>query len=375
MNKLWVRISLTIVGIIIFFVMCPLTFVIGRQSFDFSDPDFRDRIEQRYPDQWEWWEDDKDHNGFDGNIPGVFIIGALFQVFFWVTLISILAGALISRGLTRPLDTLASAAQAIGKNDLTQRVDVRGSAEIRAVARSFNEMADALEEAETLRSNLLADVAHELRTPLTVLQGNLRAILDDVYELDKAEIARLYDQTRHLTRLVNDLRELAQVEAEQLPLNITNVDVHALVQETADIFTPIAKAEDKTLVVDIAPTLPPIRGDAARLTQCIQNLLHNALQHTQAEGTITLRTMQNNEGVCIQVQDDGAGIEAEHLPHIFDRFYRSDRARSRDTGGTGLGLAIVRAMVDAQGGSIRVESDGIGQGSTFTIQLPTGLSE
>jgi signal transduction histidine kinase len=197
----------------------------------------------------------------------------------------------------------------------------------------------------------------------------LRAILDDVYELDKTEIARLYDQTRHLSRLVDDLRELAQAEANQLPLNVTTVDLATLIEETAGIYAPIIEAEGLTLSLQLEQ-VPTVQGDRARLAQCLQNLLNNSIHHTPRGGEITVALASETGQVRLRVRDTGQGIAAEHLLHVLDRFYRVDPARRRDTGGTGLGLAIVRAIVEAHGGKLTAASKGLGQGSTFTIQLP-----
>jgi signal transduction histidine kinase len=242
---------------------------------------------------------------------------------------------------------------------------------VKEVAQAFNEMAAALEGAETLRRNLLADVAHELRTPLSVLQGNLRAILDDVYALDKAEVARLYDETRLLSRLVNDLHALAQAEAGQLALNRQPTQLAELVQSTATAFGAAADAKGVSLNWQIPADLPPVMADPARLTQVLHNLLDNALRHTPAGGSIALRAGCDDGDVWLAVQDSGEGISPQDLPHVFDRFYRADLARSRATGGAGLGLAIVRAIVEAHGGGVSAASPGEpGQGSTFTLRLP-----
>jgi signal transduction histidine kinase len=291
--------------------------------------------------------------------------------------IGIIAGMWMSMRLAAPLDRLAKGVQAIRARNLAYRVPVQGSQEIRSLARQFNEMAAALESAEQLRQNLLADVAHELRSPLTVLQGNLRAILDDVYTLDKSEVARLYDQTRHLIGLVNDLHELAQAEARQLPLYRQRINVNELVQSAAEILEPIAEQEGVALAVQLPPAPLCLEADKARLMQVLQNLLGNALRHTPSGGAIhvTLERVAPPgaaQAARLTVQDSGDGIDATHLPHVFDRFYRTDRARTRDSGGAGLGLAIVRAMVEAHGGHVSVTSPGLGLGSTFTVCLPVG---
>lgn len=287
--------------------------------------------------------------------------GGLLGIFFSVA---------ASRNLTAPLNRLAGAARAIGSGQLAERVVVAGSDEVADVALAFNEMAEKLEEAETLRRNLVADVAHELRTPLSVLQGNLRAMLDDLYPLNKEEVTLLYTQTRLLSRLVNDLHELAQAEAGKLSLNMLPLALNELLQETVEAFTPMAEDAAVQVQTNFAPALPAVMADSARLTQVFHNLLSNALRHSGDGGTVTITTAQRAEQLTITFQDTGEGIAPEHLPHLFDRFYRTDRARARDRGGAGLGLAIVRAIVQAHGGEIKATSAGLGQGSTFTVTLP-----
>lgn len=296
----------------------------------------------------------------------------LLFVAFGGGLLGVVFGIAAGRNLTTPLTELAAAARAIGAGNLRQRVPLRGTEEVAAVATAFNEMATQLEEAETLRRNLMADVAHELRTPLSVLQGNLRAILDDVYAMDKGEVTKLYTQTRLLSRLVNDLHELAQAEAGKLPLNLLLTDLRPLLQETVELFVPMAEDGEITLQTDLAPTLPAVAVDAVRLRQVLHNLLGNALRHTPAGGRVLLQSGVDAQRVTITIQDNGEGIDPEHLPHLFDRFYRVDRARARDTGGAGLGLAIARAIVQAHGGDISAHSEGSGRGSRFTITLPLG---
>lgn len=284
--------------------------------------------------------------------------------------LGITAGIWMSRRLSAPLEALAKGTETIGEGDLSYRVEPKGSAEMVALAHAFNRMVSKLEEEAVLRQNLLADVAHELRTPLTVLQGNLRAILDDVYTLDKAEVARLYDQTRHLHRLVSDLRELAQAEAHQLPLNLQPTDLATLAESCVAILEPIAEAEGVHLTVDYGASVLVTTVDRARITQVLQNLLTNALRHTPTGGAIALRIAQQDGHALLEVADTGDGIDAEHLPHLFDRFYRTDGARNRDSGGAGLGLAIVRALILAHDGGVSAASPGRGRGSTFTVRLP-----
>jgi signal transduction histidine kinase len=283
----------------------------------------------------------------------------------------IIFGVVMSRSLTAPLNELAVAARDIGARNLSRRVAEKGTDEIIDVARAFNEMASELEQGENLRRNLLADVAHELRTPLSVLQGNLRAMLDEVYPLNLEETARLYEHTRLLSRLVNDLHELAQAEAHQLPLDLQDTNLSELASGVAETFSPAADEKEIRLVRQLEPNLPLVQVDPARISQVLQNLLANALRHTTAGGSITLTSRLAAQGVALIVADTGEGIPPEHLAHVFDRFYRTDLARSRDKGGAGLGLAIARAIVEAHHGQISVASTGVsGQGTEFTILLP-----
>jgi len=288
-----------------------------------------------------------------------------------VGVIGLTFGVLVSRTLTAPLNRLAEAARAIGAQNLSRRVKVEGTSEVKDMANAFNEMAAALEQTENLRRNLVADVAHELRTPLTVLQGNLLAILDEVYPMDNSEVARLYDQTRLLSRLVDDLHELSQADANKLALELHPVQIDDLVNNTAAKFDSLAEAEGVTLKVEMAANLPLVLADSGRLSQVLHNLLNNALVHTSKGGQITIHTFRVSDKVSLEVKDTGDGIPKENLPYIFNRFYRVDSSRNRNTGGTGLGLAIVKALVEAHGGRITVTSEGkVGKGSTFTVELP-----
>jgi signal transduction histidine kinase len=169
---------------------------------------------------------------------------------------------------------------------------------------------------------------------------------------------------------VNDLHELAQAEAGQLSLNPLPTDLVQLVRETVEIYEPLVEEVDVTLHVDVDQPIPNVLVDSARLTQVLHNLLANALRHTPAGGRITVSLTHKNKQVQLTVEDSGEGIPVEHLAHVFDRFYRADRVRARDTGGVGLGLAIVRAIVVAHGGQVSASSQGSGQGSSFMVSLP-----
>jgi signal transduction histidine kinase len=308
--------------------------------------------------------------GTSGRIP---IIGQFSNILMalgiFIAVPGVIAGVVASRALAAPLAQLAEAARRLGKRDFSVRAEVKGSIEIREVAHAFNEMAHDLDQAETLRRNLVADVAHELRTPLAVLQANLQALIDGVYPLESAEIVRLLAQTELLTRLVEELRLLSQAEAHQLPLHRTPVDLNLLAFDIATTFESTTKQQG--IALDVQQTAEPlvVEGDAGRLRQVLNNLVQNAITHTPDGGSVLLTLKREGQHALISVTDTGMGIAAEHLPYVFDRFYRVDRSRSRETGGTGLGLAIAKAIIDLHGGTISAASDE-GRGTTFTIRLP-----
>lgn len=303
---------------------------------------------------------------------------ALIQAGALAGALGLILGIIIARGLTAPLDRLARAAHRLASGDLAQRAPVAGPVEVAGAAEAFNAMAASLENAEQARRRLLADIAHELRTPLSVIQGNLRALLDDVFPLEKDEIATIYDETLLLSRLVADLRELTLAEAGQLRLNRTAVDVAAIVAQSAALFTAQALEKQVTLHTDCEPDLPPVLADADRIAQALNNLLSNALRYTPEGGTVRIVAARAHapacaapdaDMICIRVIDTGPGIAPDDLPHVFDRFWRADRGRARAQGGSGLGLAIARQLALAHGGAIGVESEP-GKGACFWLSLP-----
>jgi two-component system OmpR family sensor kinase/two-component system sensor histidine kinase BaeS len=275
----------------------------------------------------------------------------------------------ISWTLSAPLAHMRQAASAYAAHQWEKRVPVHGADEVSDVARSLNSMADELQRAEIQRRNLFADIAHELRAPLTVLQGNLSALLDGVYPLEMSEVATVYDQSRLLSRLVDDVSQLALAEAGHLRVDLAQIAAGPIVQSTVEALAGAAQAQRIALVVTVAPQLPAVRADPSRLTQILHNLLTNALRHTPPGGHITVTAEAQGQGVRLAVRDTGEGIGPEDLPHVFDRFYRADKTRARATGGSGLGLAIAKALVEAMGGTITAESQ-VGAGSTFGVWLP-----
>jgi two-component system sensor histidine kinase BaeS len=280
-------------------------------------------------------------------------------------------------GIARPLADVVTAAEAVATGDLSVRVSAQGHGDFDRLARVFNHMVEELETADRQRRNLTADVAHELRTPLQIIQGNLEGILDDVYEPTDEHISATLEETRLLSRLVEDLRTLSLAESGQLTLIREPIDVAELLVDVETSFSGQAEAAGIELRVEAGEETAPliITADVGRLNQALGNLVANALRHTPSGGHITLRAESIVAGVRIGVSDTGEGIPGEDLNAIFDRFWRADRSRSHAGGaGSGLGLAITQQLVRAHGGRITVESE-VGEGTTFTIELPENGAE
>lgn len=300
-------------------------------------------------------------------------LGSVNRAFWAAALLALVVaggtGAALARAILRPVDALTRAARRLASGDLSQRVEISGRDELGELSAAFNRMADSLEQGERLRRQMVTDVTHELRTPLTHMQGTLEAVQDGLLPLDQAMVARLHDEVRQLGAIVGDLQEIAQAEAGQLRLELVALEAPRLLARAAGEVRAELMARGVTLTLDLPPTLPPLRADEGRLGQILRNLLTNALTHTPTGGSIVLGARPLPEAVEIFVRDNGAGIPAAALPHIWDRFYRADPSRSRATGGRGLGLAIVRELVLAQGGDVQAESRE-GEGTTIRLTLP-----
>jgi two-component system OmpR family sensor kinase/two-component system sensor histidine kinase BaeS len=286
-----------------------------------------------------------------------------------VGILALVLGSLLFRQITSPMRALSRSARAIAEGDLGQRVAVHSDDEIGQVARSFNRMAESLAESDLQRRNMMADIAHELRTPLTVVQGNLEALMDGVYEMTTENVAGIHKQTVVLTRLVADLRDLALAEAGQLRLERKPLSLENVISQVSEGLEIQAHEKEVALKFESAGGLPQIQADEQRIAQVLFNLMSNALRHTPAGGTITISAEAREDRVLVSVRDTGTGIPPEGLPHVFERFYRADRSRARSTGGSGLGLTIAKQIVEAHGGQIWAQS-WLGAGSTFAFSLP-----
>jgi heavy metal sensor kinase len=279
---------------------------------------------------------------------------------------------LASRAL-RPVDQITRTAQSISAHDLSQRLNLNlPDDELGRLARTFDAMIARLDEAFRRQRRFTANASHELRTPLTIIKGDLSLALARPRDLDyyRRVLEEVDEEIDHMNRLVNRLLTLARADAEGIPLERRAVDMTALLTDLSEQTRPLAEAKGLDLTAQIAPDLTA-RVDPDAVTQVLLNLLENAIKYT-ASGRVRLsaRRAGPDEGeILIAISDSGPGIPAKHLPHIFDRFYRVDRARSRELGGTGLGLSIAQELVKAHGGDIAVHSV-VGEGSTFTVRLP-----
>ncbi len=282
---------------------------------------------------------------------------------------ALILAIVLARYVLRPVETLTSAAQGMASGDLDRRVTVHSQDEIGELAAAFNSMADNRSRLESLRRNLVNDVAHELRTPLSNLQGYLELLRDGLTPATPAVIAVLHEESLLLSRLVADLQELALVEAGHLPMSPEPTTLVDPICGAIDALRPQAAAKQINLTCEIPGVMPQVMVDISRLSQILRNLLRNAILHTGSGGTVSVDAVAGHNAVAISVHDTGTGIAPEHLPYIFDRFYRADPARARSTGGTGLGLAIVKHLVEASGGAIDVRSE-VAVGTTVTFTLP-----
>jgi signal transduction histidine kinase len=283
-------------------------------------------------------------------------------------------GLIVTRQITQPIYELKEGATRIAGGNLDYRVNIRSKDEFGDLANSFNQMATSLKKDEEMRRRLITDISHELRTPLTVIDGTVTAIEDGVFAPNREHLDTIKEQTTMLTRLVTDLRDLSLAESGQLKLDRTPTDMADFLRRKLTQFEAKAWEKHITLQLDATLGLPLINIDRFRIDQVVTNLLANALTHTPNSGSIKVGLKNvvgagNSVSLVVSIADTGEGIPPEHLPHMFERFYRVESARSRTDGGAGLGLAIVKQMVLAHGGTVRVESE-IGKGSTFYITLP-----
>lgn len=288
--------------------------------------------------------------------------------------IALLISSVVSQRLVRPLQAVTAAAQAMEAGDLSHRVPTTSGDEVGELGAAFNRMADALQHQERLRKNLTADVAHELRTPLATIQSQVEALQDSVIQPDAKNLESIHEEVVRLARLVGDLRQLSEAEGGTLTLATQPVDLNEFVAETVAGLEPRFTEEDVTLDTEFAETPQTALVDRDKARQVIINLVSNALKFAPSGGWVRVSVATEKGFRTITVADNGPGIEEKDLPYIFERFFRTDKSRSRATGGAGIGLAITKELVEAHGGHITVSSV-MGQGTTFTVSLPATKPE
>jgi signal transduction histidine kinase len=282
--------------------------------------------------------------------------------------IALFLARLLARGMTQPLRDMAQAAQMMARGDYSQRVRVRSRDEVGQLAGTFNSMASEMEGLERLRRDLVANVSHELKTPLSALQAHLENLLDGVEQPNPQLLGVMLQQSERLSRLVDELLDLSRLESGDVPLELEQIRLGPLVDRVVGEIE-VARPDRRVKIRNQVPAdLPAVEADRERIHQVLFNLLDNAHRFTPPGGVVIVRAVRDNGSCEVTVQDTGPGIPEEHLPLVFERFYRVDPSRSRDDGGTGIGLAIARSVVEAHGGRIWAESGA--RGSTFRFVLP-----
>ena len=270
----------------------------------------------------------------------------------------------ILRRATQPIEDMMDAADHVAQGDYSARVTERGPRDVRHLVQAFNSMSERLQLNDEQRRRLLADIGHELRTPLTVLQGNLEGMLDGIYQPDAVRLESLVEETRVMSRLIDDLRTLADADSGTLNLQRESTDLRSLINEVIASFRGQAQSGGVNLSVDVAPDLPLIEIDPARIQQVLTNLIANALRYTSSGGNIHVGCVSQEQSIEVVVSDTGRGIAPSDLPHIFERY-----TKSSDSRGSGLGLAIAKDLVEAHGGHINMQSE-VGQGTIIAFTLP-----
>ena len=294
---------------------------------------------------------------------------SLFVGAAFATVLSLLLGWIMARTISRPVRDLNTAARSIAGGDLDKQVLISSRDEIGTLAESFNAMTASLKRARDLRRQMVADIAHELRNPLSIILGHAEALSEGVLPPAPETLYIIYDEARHLSRLVEDLRTLSLSESGELLLQRAAVAPHELLDRAASAYAGRAAENGISLTVDAAPGLPPVLVDLERMQQVLSNLLDNSLKHTPAGGSIRLSATLAGESVELSVRDNGSGISPQDLPLVFERFYRGKQSPERLQDGSGLGLAISKALIELHGGHIAVASEP-GADTTISIRLP-----
>ncbi|MCJ7624715.1 MAG: ATP-binding protein [Anaerolineaceae bacterium] len=304
---------------------------------------------------------------------------ALLRAGFAAFIVAVGVSIYVSRRVVSPVQEMTTASQYIAEGHYDHRVEVPGDItsdsldELAQLALNFNQMAEKLHQTENMRRQLIGDISHELRTPLTTIKGSMEGLLDGVLPQTPETFQNIHREAERLQRITSDLQELSRVESGAIPLELEPRSIAPLIESVAQRLRPQFQEKDVSLNIEILPTLPQVLIDEDRISQVLINLMGNALQFTPGGGNVGVSAMQTRKDIEVKVKDSGIGISPENLPHLFTRFYRVDKARSRIRGGSGIGLTIAKHIVEAHGGRIWVESQGVGEGSTFSFSIPIAL--
>ena len=284
--------------------------------------------------------------------------------------IGVLVSWFFSRGIIAPVQAMTVATQRIAEGKYEERVDKARTDELGQLAHSFNQMAEKLAQIEAMRRQLIGDVSHELRTPLTAIKGSMEGLMDGILPAGDETYEVVHKEAERLSRLVDDLQELSRVEAGSYPLQVHSVQIADVVDTVIRRLSHQFDGKGVALAPNLVANLSPVLADEDRLIQVLTNLLANALRHTPRDGQVTVKATQEDTHVVISVVDTGVGISPENLSHIFTRFFRVDKSRSRQQGGgSGIGLTVSKHLVEAMDGEIWADSAGLGEGATFSFSL------
>jgi two-component system sensor histidine kinase BaeS len=297
------------------------------------------------------------------NINNAIVLSAIVAV-----VVALVLGGVLAYTMTRSLRELKAATIELAEGKLGYQVEVRSKDEIGDLATSFNRMSLELAHSNELRQRMTADIAHDLRTPMSVIMGYTEALNDGKLQATPEMYAVMHSESLLLSRLIDDLKTIALVDAGELPLMMQKVSPIVLLKRTADAHRVQAEREQISISISASSEMPDIEVDVERMVQVLGNLMSNAIRYTPQGGEIFLSADEGESGVRLEVADTGIGIPEEDLPYIFERAYRGDQAREQSQGETGLGLAIAKSLVEAQGGKIDVESE-LGKGTKFTILI------
>lgn len=295
----------------------------------------------------------------------------MMLIFVLVAGAALLFSGVFSHVFTAPITNLRRGIQRMGKGDFSSRVPEKGSGEMLELARAFNSMSEKLETLDQSRNSFVSNASHELKTPLATMKIMIESLIyqpDMDKELRTEFMSDINKEIDRLSTIVSDLLTLVQMDSQSVKLTRENVSIAALCKETAHRLEPIAQKREQKILLTLGDPCD-LYADKSKLTQVIYNLMENAVKYTQVGGQVKVTLVKEGRDAVLSVTDNGPGIPKENLPHIFDRFYRVDKARSRESGGTGLGLSIVHQLVLLHGGAIRVESEE-GKGSTFIVEIP-----